>query len=259
MEIGRIPYISAQTQATQPKTSTQQAQNKSTAYAADTDKFVPSEAGYSPAYAKGNSAKANAQSDLGLDANASVKQIKNNALKSLVQETLSHQANKAQTGFAPAKYQPLLGQFKEVHTALAAAEKTSEKYADYWGVDATAERIFTFAKNLAGSDDSLFQTMKDAFNKGFDAALSARRGKLPDISYQTKNKVLEHFDNWEKEIAAKTPTASTAPATTETTTAATPKKNETAPDANGKVSVNGGKGTYYKANLYPDEKKAEKA
>lgn len=87
--------------------------------------------------------------------------------------------------------------------AFKKAEATSEKYDDYWGVEATAERIFTFAKTLAGDDEKLFNTMKNAFLKGYSLASKATGDKLPDISSQTKARVLELFDEWEKEINAK--------------------------------------------------------
>lgn len=84
--------------------------------------------------------------------------------------------------------------------AFKAAEATSEKHKDYWGVEATAERIFTFAKSLAGDRDELFETMKNAFLKGFNQASKASGNRLPDISQQTKARVLEMFDEWEAEI-----------------------------------------------------------
>jgi hypothetical protein len=87
--------------------------------------------------------------------------------------------------------------------AFNAAEATSKKHTDYWGVEAVAERLFTFAKTLAGDNDELFDTMKNAFLKGFNLASGAAKGRLPDISHQTKARVLELFDGWEKEIAAR--------------------------------------------------------
>jgi hypothetical protein len=87
--------------------------------------------------------------------------------------------------------------------AFNAAEATSAKHDDYWGVEATAERIFTFARTLAGDNDQLFDTMKNAFLKGFNLASRASGNKLPDISTQTRNRVLEMFDSWEKEINAR--------------------------------------------------------
>jgi hypothetical protein len=96
--------------------------------------------------------------------------------------------------------------------AFKAAEKSSEKHEDFWGVEAVAERIFTFAKTLAGDNDKLFDTMKNAFLKGFNQASSAAKGKLPDISHQTKARVLEMFDEWEKEIKSRNNPNPPAPA-----------------------------------------------
>ncbi|MDR0821685.1 MAG: hypothetical protein LBN40_04380 [Oscillospiraceae bacterium] len=226
MEIGRIPYVSSQTSATTPKTSNQQNQTKSSAMAADNaDKFTPSEATYSPTYTNPNARKDEYKT--GTKNNGTVKQIKNESLKTLVQETLSQQANKAAGGYAPSSYKPLYTQFEEVRKAYAEAEETSKKHEDYWSVDATAERIYTFARSLAGENDGLFDTMKDAFLKGFDQALGVKKGKLPEISYQTKAKVLEHFDSWAKEIADKKTAAVTTTAPTAATTTPTPATDAT--------------------------------
>lgn len=66
----------------------------------------------------------------------------------------------------------------------------------YWGVNQTSDRILDFAKALSGNDKSKAQELADAFKKGFDQATKAWGGKLPDISQQTYDKVLEKFDSW---------------------------------------------------------------
>lgn len=66
----------------------------------------------------------------------------------------------------------------------------------YWGVNQTSDRILDFAKALSGNDKSKAQELTDAFKKGFDQATKAWGGKLPDISQQTYDKVLEKFDSW---------------------------------------------------------------
>jgi len=185
------------TYATNPKTAAQETQKKNTTLAADnTDKLETSSTStYSSIYNKG-AAKTDHR-NIGKSANASARQMKNDAVRSMVQSQVSGQVSKN-------GYKPLFGNNPIISNALQAAEATSEKYDDYWGVDATADRIFTFAKNLAGDNDEMFQTMKDAFLKGFKQAEgSFSGGKLPSISYQTKDKVLSMFDDWEKEINAK--------------------------------------------------------
>lgn len=81
------------------------------------------------------------------------------------------------------------------------ADVTAQAQADiaedgYWGVNQTSDRILDFAKALSGNDKSKAQELADAFKKGFDQATKAWGGKLPDISQQTYDKVLEKFDNW---------------------------------------------------------------
>jgi hypothetical protein len=71
----------------------------------------------------------------------------------------------------------------------------------YWGVEQTANRILDFAKALSGGDPSKIELLKNAVLKGFDAAEKIWGGKLPSISYETKQKVLEGFDAWANEGA----------------------------------------------------------
>lgn len=66
----------------------------------------------------------------------------------------------------------------------------------YWGVEQTATRILDFAKALTGGDPSKIDTMQKAYQKGFDEAERLWGGKLPEISYQTHEKVLEGFEEW---------------------------------------------------------------
>jgi hypothetical protein len=102
-----------------------------------------------------------------------------------------------------------------IMAAFQAAEATSAKHDDFWGVEATAERIFTFAASIAGDDEGMLAKMRDAFMKGFRAAEGSSagggRGSLPSISYQTRDRVLEMFDQRFRDIAAKKNPPVTAP------------------------------------------------
>jgi len=82
-------------------------------------------------------------------------------------------------------------------------EEAKANIADdgYWGVTQTANRILDFAKALSGGDPSKIETLKNAVLKGFDAAEKLWGGKLPAISYETKQKVLEGFEAWANEGA----------------------------------------------------------
>ncbi len=82
-------------------------------------------------------------------------------------------------------------------TQAAAQDAISEN--GYFGVNKTSERIIGFAKALSGGDKSKIESLKNAFIEGFESAKKAFGGKLPDISQQTYDKVMQGFDDWEKE------------------------------------------------------------
>ncbi|GHU58405.1 hypothetical protein FACS1894133_3100 [Clostridia bacterium] len=89
-------------------------------------------------------------------------------------------------------------------SAYAAAEATSAKYEDYWSVDATAERIFTFGKSLAGEDEGVLKQMRAAFEKGYGQAVKKLgKGNVGDVTTDTYKKVNDLFDKYEKELADK--------------------------------------------------------
>jgi hypothetical protein len=195
---------------TAPKPAAEEAQKKDTTLAAEinTDKIEETGATYKPAYSRGTGRSENRNingDDFRAKAGMSSRQLKNDAVRSMVTSQVNGQASGVSG-------QLKFGRSPEALNALRAAEATSAKHDDYWGVEATAERIFTFAKTLAGGDDSKFQTMKNAFLEGFRQAMGARGGSLPSISHQTKDRVLEMFSVWEREIAAKNAPAEPQPA-----------------------------------------------
>jgi translation initiation factor 1 (eIF-1/SUI1) len=65
-----------------------------------------------------------------------------------------------------------------------------------WGVDATANRILDFAVALSGGDPEKIELLRNAVQKGFDAAGSVWGGDLPQISHDTLAKIMEGFDEW---------------------------------------------------------------
>lgn len=71
----------------------------------------------------------------------------------------------------------------------------------YWGVNQTADRMFEFAKAYAGEDSEKMEKMMDAFKKGFEQAEKIWGGKLPEISYQTYDKMFEKYDAYKKELS----------------------------------------------------------
>jgi hypothetical protein len=69
----------------------------------------------------------------------------------------------------------------------------------YFGVEQTSTRIVDFAIALAGGDVSRLDAIKEGVEKGFNEALQAFGGSLPDISYKTLDAVMEKLDVWATE------------------------------------------------------------
>lgn len=66
----------------------------------------------------------------------------------------------------------------------------------YFGVEQTSERIFQFAIGIAGGDTSRIDAIKEGIEKGFAEAKEAFGDWLPEISYNTYDRVMEKLDNW---------------------------------------------------------------
>jgi len=204
MTIARFIETSLAAPVNLPKTTQQETQKKETTLSSDNaDKFDANTAAYNKYYQDA----ANKTEHLPVQAyKGGALQIKNALMQDYVNYTFGKQSDIVKV--------PDLGKF--VYTpqpfakaAFDKAEATSEKYDDYWGSDAVAERLFTFAKSLAGDRDDMFDKMKNAFLKGFSLAEGSKKSeksdgaKLPGVCYETKDKVLAMFDKWEEEIKAK--------------------------------------------------------
>lgn len=85
--------------------------------------------------------------------------------------------------------------------SLASMNQTSATTAtdstkDPWSAEAISEKILKFAKSLANGDDSKIDMLREAMQKGFEAAEHAWGGKLPDVSYETRKLIEQGFENW---------------------------------------------------------------
>ncbi len=65
-----------------------------------------------------------------------------------------------------------------------------------FGIKNTADRILNFAKAAAGNDPTKLAQLKDAIQQGFDSAAQFFGGKLPDISNQTHDVIMNELDKW---------------------------------------------------------------
>ena len=115
-------------------------------------------------------------------------------LRGIVEQMMSKQG--AAIGKADDMWSFLAGGNFTVSADVKAQAQADIAEDGYWGVNQTSDRILDFAKALSGNDKSKAQELVDAFKKGFDQATKAWGGKLPDISQQTYDKVLEKFDSW---------------------------------------------------------------
>jgi hypothetical protein len=80
-------------------------------------------------------------------------------------------------------------------TQLSAQEAISEN--GYWGVTQTSDRIVDFAKALSGGDASKVPLLRDAVLAAFAEVEKIWGGELPEISLQTRDRIMAAFDEWE--------------------------------------------------------------
>lgn len=204
MEIAKVAEQAAITAQTAPKTSveTTTEKAKSTLTADNADKYVKSEETFTPAYTK-KSAQKKEVDNTDKSQFRTVAQSKADHLASVVETLISHQASNA-SGKSAKKIElsdDLKSQIEEATGKKIESDETETE--DYWGAEATAKRMFEFAKNLAGNDSKYADTLKEAFIKGFGLAEKAYggKGKLPSVCYDTYDKVIDMFDSWGKEKA----------------------------------------------------------
>jgi hypothetical protein len=86
----------------------------------------------------------------------------------------------------------------EIDIGTISPEAARELIADdgYFGVEQTSERIFNFAVGMAGGDPGRMAAIRQGVEHGFQEALDAFGGRLPDISYDTYDTVMKKLDDW---------------------------------------------------------------
>lgn len=73
----------------------------------------------------------------------------------------------------------------------------------YFGVEQTSDRIVNFALAISGGDVTKLDAIKKGVEDGFNQALEAFGGALPDISYQTFDVAMEKLESWAAEAQSK--------------------------------------------------------
>ncbi len=89
----------------------------------------------------------------------------------------------------------------EVDISQISQEEAQELISEdgYFSVEQTSDRIVDFAVGLAGGDISKLDAIKKGVEQGFNEALEAFGGSLPEISYETLDAVMEKLDAWAAE------------------------------------------------------------
>ncbi len=117
-------------------------------------------------------------------------------LVSMVHKMMSQQTNAY--GQANDIWKFLASGKAKVDPATKAQAQADIAEDGYYGVSQTASRIFDFASALAGDDVEKMKEMQKAFEKGFAKAEKTWGGKLPGISYDTKEAVSQKFSEYYK-------------------------------------------------------------
>ena len=117
-----------------------------------------------------------------------------NQLIELVNKTLSGQANAY--GKAGNIWQRLRSGDFTVDAATKAQAQADIGENGYYGVKQTSQRLFDFAKALAGDDVEKMKKMQSAMEKGFKQAEKTWGGKLPSICQDTIDSARKLFDDF---------------------------------------------------------------
>jgi hypothetical protein len=77
-------------------------------------------------------------------------------------------------------------------------EEAQELVAEdgYFGVEQTSDRIFQSAVSIAGGDPARLDAIMQGVEEGFAEAEKAFGGTLPDISYATRDAVMQKLNEW---------------------------------------------------------------
>lgn len=132
------------------------------------------------------------------------------SLKSLVEKVITKQGNT----YASANSSDIMNNsafWNAIRTGnfTVDAETAAQAKADiaedgYWGVNQTSDRLVEFAKAAAGGDSSKIEKMRNAIQKGFDAAKKLWGGELPGISQDTYDATMKKLDQWAEEAGVAT-------------------------------------------------------
>ena len=92
------------------------------------------------------------------------------------------------------------------------AEEAKKEISEdgYWGVNQTSDRLFSFAKALAGNNPANADKMLEALQRGYDAATESWGGELPELCKQTLEATQKKLTEWRDSFLKETTQEATA-------------------------------------------------
>ncbi len=138
-------------------------------------------------------------------------EMKTAQLRSLVEKMLLKQGQKFTT-LADA-FDMIKDGTIEVDDETAAEAQKEVADDGYWGVEQTSERLFSFAKALAGNDPTKADSMLEALQKGFDEATRSWGDELPELCQKTLETTKKKLTDWRDGVAAEAAPKTEAEAT----------------------------------------------
>ena len=209
LSVGRVMEQSALTYATQPKSSEQISEKKTTTLAADsTDRFVRSGANFTPSYTKATvtdnrSGTANTSTDP--DSNAFAREENHREHEKVGENTGGTQYESTPRTKTELMTEMVINSFrdqvndvnktasmKELEEILGNSDGRDD---DYWSAEKTAVRIIEYARQLADGDVNIIPALDLAFEQGLSVSeeMFGFRGKLPSVCYETAGLVRASF------------------------------------------------------------------
>lgn len=197
MDVNGVSQVMSSYETTKADKTTEAKQTEQTKQTNQTNY----DAGKAAEYTKSNSSKKAPKSDMAVIEKLKAEAEQRTAqMRSLVEKMLSKQGKKF-TSFADTFDQIKKGLI-QVDPAVSAQAQKDISEDGYWGVEQTSERLFSFAKALAGNDPAYADKMLEAMKKGFEQATKSWGGELPDICQRTIDAATEKINNWKNGTAS---------------------------------------------------------
>lgn len=114
----------------------------------------------------------------------------------LIQDLLGQQAEQANNAWGNWNFNNP-NDMVEISAEVQEAAQEAISEGGFWSVENTAARLLDFAVAISGGDPSRLNVLRNAVERGFEAAERQWGGELPEISQRTREAVMQGFDEWQ--------------------------------------------------------------